>query len=416
MTVDDTLFRIVEEIDIKNEEKIYLSSGIPLNNINPKKLYESLRKRHARQRQRLLKNQLDELQTYHKDFILKNKDDLFITPTMSACQEIQGPDFLLEHNNLITELFSSAHDNVATKHQVEENLNDLKIEERSKLYTEIIRKKYIQGFNDLNGFHLTQLRKLEDYEDQDLAAIPEEIKGPSQRLTSLPSSPLMNTIVKSPTPVHSKLELDPSTFKRKAEEEEKDIEEKKLKPSAKKKKKERRRRQQQQQAAMEAQKKKEDNQQNTKSTANKFNKSQFIPRKLLPSDNKLIPPVVTAASSTNDNSKPLFEKKSVATKQLKTSHRNSFKSSSLIDDGTISIRNKPNRVVIVNSKGITTAYGDPKDYDDAINGITRTDNPVHKRFMNGEQYLFYRTESGHVVTIGRVSKIQPLIHKFFLCT
>jgi hypothetical protein len=96
----------------------------------------------------------------------------------------------------------------------------------------------------------------------------------------------------------------------------------------------------------------------------------------------------------------------------KHSHRRS-KVFSLIDNGQIVIRSKPSRVVI-NVNGTSKAYGDPKDYDDAINNVYRANNPVHKRMMDRTQYLFYKQESGAVVAIGPVSKIQPLIHQYFL--
>lgn len=87
----------------------------------------------------------------------------------------------------------------------------------------------------------------------------------------------------------------------------------------------------------------------------------------------------------------------------------------LMNRGSLIVQNKPNRVIIRSQNGTTTTYGNPKDYDDAINSSnTRADNPVHKRRIFGKEYLFYKTESGHVVTIGPVSEIQPLIHKFFL--
>ena len=87
----------------------------------------------------------------------------------------------------------------------------------------------------------------------------------------------------------------------------------------------------------------------------------------------------------------------------------------LLDDGTMLIQNKPQRVIIRGPNGTSTNYGDPKDYDDAINSsVVRPDNPVTKRYTQGQEYLFYKTVSGGVVSIGPVAKIQPLIQKFFL--
>lgn len=65
-----------------------------------------MKKRHARQREQLLNQQVAELDDYQKDFAKKNKDDLFITPTETACELMSGPDFLIERNDQIMELLS----------------------------------------------------------------------------------------------------------------------------------------------------------------------------------------------------------------------------------------------------------------------------------------------------------------------
>lgn len=64
------------------------------------------KKQHARQRERLLNQQIKELNDYRKDFATKFKDDLFITPTKVACELMNGPDFLSECNDEIMELLN----------------------------------------------------------------------------------------------------------------------------------------------------------------------------------------------------------------------------------------------------------------------------------------------------------------------
>lgn len=65
-----------------------------------------MKKRHARQRERLLNQQVAELEDYQKYFAKKNKGDIFVTPTETACELMSGPDFLIERNDQIMELLS----------------------------------------------------------------------------------------------------------------------------------------------------------------------------------------------------------------------------------------------------------------------------------------------------------------------
>lgn len=142
------------------------------------------------------------------------------------------------------------------------------------------------------------------------------------------------------------------------------------------------------------------------STSNPHNASQ---------SNKYIPPYVAKPSThfTQPHEVALKKQKSPAT--LLFTPRAPRKIEALTDKGSLIIYNKPSRVLIRQPDGTAKAYGNPKDYDDAIHSRTsRPDNPVYKRHMNGVDYLFYKTDTGNVVTIGPVSKIQPLIHKYFL--
>jgi TolA-binding protein len=82
----------------------------------------------------------------------------------------------------------------------------------------------------------------------------------------------------------------------------------------------------------------------------------------------------------------------------------------LTDTGTVTVKSKPNRVVI-RSRNL----GDPKDYDDAINNYKRTTpNPVTRRFYHGQPHLFYKNPDGVIVNVGPVELIKPLVTAFLL--
>lgn len=121
---------------------------------------------------------------------------------------------------------------------------------------------------------------------------------------------------------------------------------------------------------------------------------------------------IIAPSNTDNNSSsnlPLFANNSEIRDRSRRQPNAYQKVYSMIDKGPIIIRSKPNRVMI---KGVN--YGDPKDFDDAINGVQNPTNPITKRYMQGDYYLFHNSEENGVVNLGPVSKIQPLIQKFFL--
>jgi hypothetical protein len=125
----------------------------------------------------------------------------------------------------------------------------------------------------------------------------------------------------------------------------------------------------------------------------------------------------TVQSSSTQQQHPLFARHQEARRSSSTPlfNKSALATTALMDTGDMLIKSKPNRVIIRGPNGIETVYGNPKDYDDAMNSSKkRDDNPVHKRRLYNQDYLFYKTESNYVVTVGPVSKIQPLIHKFFL--
>lgn len=101
-----------------------------------------------------------------------------------------------------------------------------------------------------------------------------------------------------------------------------------------------------------------------------------------------------------DSNQPLFDTRPIT-----------FKPSTLLGDttGSIYIKNKPDRVIINGQD-----FGSPKDFDDAINGIQRHDNSIFKRHLAGDTYLYFKPSVGKFVALGKVSRIQPFIHKFLL--
>lgn len=89
-----------------SNQELYLPADTPSGKTNPQRLKALLKKHHARQRERLLNQQVAELDDYQKDFANRNKDDLFITQTETACELMSGPDFLVECNDQLMELLS----------------------------------------------------------------------------------------------------------------------------------------------------------------------------------------------------------------------------------------------------------------------------------------------------------------------
>lgn len=97
---------VLIELFLISSENIYLPADTPTGNPNPRKLRAIYKKQHARQRERLLNQQVAELNDYRKDFATKYKNDLFIKPTKAVCELMNGPEFLRECNNEIIELLT----------------------------------------------------------------------------------------------------------------------------------------------------------------------------------------------------------------------------------------------------------------------------------------------------------------------
>lgn len=97
---------VLIELFLISNENIYLPADTPTGNSNPRRLRTIYKKQHARQRERLLNQQVAELNDYRKDFATKFKDDLFIKPTKAVCELMNGPEFLSKCNDEIMELLT----------------------------------------------------------------------------------------------------------------------------------------------------------------------------------------------------------------------------------------------------------------------------------------------------------------------
>ncbi|KAK4513721.1 uncharacterized protein ATC70_005726 [Mucor velutinosus] len=509
MSMND-LFYVLQETDLNNQE-LYLPPDTPFGKTNSQRLKALLKIHHAKQRERLLIQQVAELDDYQKDFANKNKEDLFITQTETACELMSGPDFLIERNDQIMELLSMiplmnntaekdtemseltnsvvpeekplappppslpSDDEMNTSEDEEDSLNDMPqniggsggngggdgeneaVHNQKMIYSSIIKKKYKKGFVRLRKLHDTQLKRLQNLQKEDLNAIREETPPPplpapvEAAKADRRSSPARNNKEQSPRP-NSKDKQKQLERGRTVNEQQRGA----LSTAH--------------QTAQQLQKNMHrDNQRfnvnkNRQDTDRDMPWNQHLQHK--PHTNKipdittaLKPPTVTsprpptvaslkppivatagppsvttagppmiASSNRNNNNnssssssssrsggrskrgklhkgrrdsnQPLFDTKPIT-----------FKPATLLGDtsGSIYIKNKPDRVIINGQD-----FGSPKDFDDAINGIQRKDNSILKRHLGGDTYLYFKPSAGQFVALGKVSRIQPFIHKFLL--
>lgn len=89
--------------------------------MNPKRVYTILKKRHARQWERLKIQQSEELCEYHRTFSMQYQDDLFIKPTTTTCELTSGTSFLNSYSDAISELLSSIPSVIAENNRVKEH-------------------------------------------------------------------------------------------------------------------------------------------------------------------------------------------------------------------------------------------------------------------------------------------------------
>lgn len=90
-----------------SHQELYFPPDTPTGNVNHLKKYNLLRKRHARQWERLKIQQANEFGEYQRKFSIEYQDDLFIKPTATACELICGSDYLNTHNESISEVLSN---------------------------------------------------------------------------------------------------------------------------------------------------------------------------------------------------------------------------------------------------------------------------------------------------------------------
>ncbi|KAL7309473.1 hypothetical protein PS15m_010348 [Mucor circinelloides] len=482
------LFYVLQETGLNNEE-LYLPPDTPFGKTNPRRLKALLKKRHARQRERLLHQQVAELDEYRRNFTKNNKDDLFITQTETACELMSGPDFLIECNDQIMELLSMIPliDNKAekdtemsermdtvvpeektlappppslpsdtdmdTSEEEGESLNDASqdvagdddeaIQDRKMKYSAIIKKKYKKGFSRLRKLHKAQLKKLLKLQKKDLEAIVEET--PPIEVQAVEAEKDISLATSKEQNYRSK-----GKGRHREHEGGRVVNE------------------QQREALSSAQQTAQHllRTMNCKNKNSDFNKTQTaegsMSRNNHPqprSHNNTIldiatasrpsaaaspkPPIVaSSAPPTVESSKPPIVATArpltvatAGTPAIASNNRNNgkkrkmqkgrrdsnqplfdtrpitFKPSTLLgdSDGSIYIRNKPDRVIINGQD-----FGSPKDFDDAINGIQRDDNSILRRHLCGNTYLYFKANTGQYVALGKVSRIQPFIHKFLL--
>lgn len=90
-----------------SRQDLYLPADTPHGSVNPKKLHTLLKRKHARQWERLKVQQIGELTDYQRTFSVNNKDDLFIRPPTTACEYIHGADFLTDHSQDISHVLNN---------------------------------------------------------------------------------------------------------------------------------------------------------------------------------------------------------------------------------------------------------------------------------------------------------------------
>lgn len=93
-----------------SDPDLYFPPDTPVGKANPKRHYAMLKKRHIRQRERLINLQKDELEEYQRKFSVEYREDLFIRPTIIAFEPVKGSDYLADQSHAISELLSSIPD------------------------------------------------------------------------------------------------------------------------------------------------------------------------------------------------------------------------------------------------------------------------------------------------------------------
>ncbi|CEP15722.1 hypothetical protein [Parasitella parasitica] len=468
---------------ISNEE-IYLPADTPAGKINPKRLKVIHKKQHARQRERLLNQQIAELNYYRRDFTTNLKDDLFFTPSSeTACEVISGPVFLTKNNTEIMELLAmipdmanltqqdlvmteamdeliheenslltlqphplrpdgSSDDDMNTSED-EVSLNgaddkhdgndDEAIQNRKEKYLVILKKKYKKGFSKLREIHALQYKKLQEIQKETLASIPDDKPLPPSTL-SPPTIPELSSERKGSRPkgkgketfarhvggraneqqrealssAHHiaqhlldalKQKADPNTTKTSGLEPKGLVNEKPSQNSNS--------HHIQPRSTIPELTTQPLNKAKSRLSANVISQSPPVATLKLPptatSKPPTVassgPPVVATGSSSNNsnNSRRGNQSRRDSNQPLFDSRPKKAKPRTLMDNnnGFITVKNKPDRVIINGQD-----YGTPKDFDDAINGISRGSNAIHRRHLSGENYLYYKSPKGQLIALG----------------
>lgn len=118
---------------------LYLPPDTPIGSVNPKKLFNIYKKRHARQKERLVKQQVADLYEYRKLFSIERNDDNFLKPTSTACELISGSDFLKNESESISQLLSDIPSYAAENHAIKtQRFKPDQTEKHKQEYLEIL--------------------------------------------------------------------------------------------------------------------------------------------------------------------------------------------------------------------------------------------------------------------------------------
>jgi hypothetical protein len=133
----------------KSNLELYFPPDTPVGRVNSKRHYKLLLHRHSRQQQRLIQQQVTELNEFKKNFSIEHKEDLFTKPKITACESIKGSHYLETQSQDIT-LFLSTIPSYIQQNEIqmitvkdkEKELAEDKADERKQEYIGILKVKY----------------------------------------------------------------------------------------------------------------------------------------------------------------------------------------------------------------------------------------------------------------------------------
>ncbi|KAG1055428.1 hypothetical protein G6F43_002610 [Rhizopus delemar] len=318
--------------------------------------------------QRLSFQQTKELWNYEEQFRAIHENS-FVQPNVTVCEEISGQQFLVGNRTKISELFTI---NTTCEPERSTDPKDAIPEDRSteKKHDSlvILRKKFTKGFDEILQRHQQQYEELIKCQKEELsvfsATVIEDKSSPTPP-TSKTSTIVNKDATKGAHRQGKQREPDENKpFSKRAKLDVKTAPKKSYPP--------------QQPAIPIPRQGASPIIMPTSSAVSKASPSLPSNRNAPPTvaasssfTNQKVPPTVASTSSSHI---PPVVKEGASTPLFNANSKSKNRVVSLIDKGTLRIIK--NRVVICDQNGISTAYGDPKDYDDAINGSkTRPDNP-----------------------------------------